>query len=94
MANVQTQIRIDEELKKNTTEIFSHLGLNFSEAVTMFLRQVEIQGGLPFEVKLPKYKPEVFAAIKEAETIAQDSNAKSYNSFADILAEIEEETEE
>ena len=52
MANVPTQIRIDEDLKKNTTEIFSRLGLDMSSAVTMFLRQVEMCTGIPFEVKL------------------------------------------
>jgi len=31
----------------------SALGLNMTQAITLFLQQVRLQKGLPFEVKLP-----------------------------------------
>lgn len=45
--------RTNPELKKNVEEIFHKLGINMTQAVNMFLHQVEIHNGLPFEVALP-----------------------------------------
>jgi len=44
--------RIDPLLKKSAEEIFRDLGLTTSQAITLFYRQVEINEGLPFAVKL------------------------------------------
>lgn len=49
MANVQ--IRVDEDMKKQSEEILNDLGLNMSTAVKMFLSQVIIEQGIPFQVK-------------------------------------------
>ena len=46
-----TQIRIEENTKKQAVELLEGLGLNLSDAVNMFLRQVILQNGIPFEVK-------------------------------------------
>jgi len=59
MATVPTQIRIDEELKKQAIELFGQLGTDISSATNMFLRQCVLRGGLLFNVELPNYKPEV-----------------------------------
>ena len=39
MATVPTQVRIDENLKKQATELFSQLGMDMSSAMNIFLRQ-------------------------------------------------------
>lgn len=36
-----------------------------SNAVTIFLRQVVMQNGLPFEVKIPSKKPIVYEDLSE-----------------------------
>ncbi|HHV11906.1 MAG TPA: type II toxin-antitoxin system RelB/DinJ family antitoxin [Clostridiales bacterium] len=54
MAKTLIQIRTDEEIKTKATELFEQLGLNVSDAVNLFLRQVIFAKGLPFEVKLPE----------------------------------------
>ena len=59
MTTTPTQIRIEETTKKQAVELLEGLGLNLSEAVNMFLKQVILQRGLPFEVKYPEYKLEV-----------------------------------
>lgn len=51
-----TQIRIEDETKRQATEVLDGLGLNLSGAVNMFLKQVILQKGLPFEVKYPERK--------------------------------------
>jgi len=49
---VQTTIRVDKEKLEISKEILSELGLNFSEAVNLFVNMVVQNRGLPFEVKL------------------------------------------
>ncbi|MBR1693463.1 MAG: type II toxin-antitoxin system RelB/DinJ family antitoxin [Lachnospiraceae bacterium] len=89
MATVQTQIRIDEDLKKQAVELFSQLGIDMSSAVNMFLRQAVMRGGLPFSVELPKYKPEVIEAMEEAKRISRDPNTKKYDSFSDAMEDLD-----
>lgn len=46
--------RVEPEVKKQAEEILGQLGIPMSNAVGMFLRQVVMQKGLPFEVKIKK----------------------------------------
>ena len=88
MATVPTQIRIDEDLKKQAVELFSQLGLDMSSAMNIFLKQCVLRGGLPFKVELPDYKPEVIEAMEEAKTLSKDPNAKRYASFSEAMKDI------
>lgn len=45
--------RIEPEIKEQAEEVLNQLGIPMSNAVGMFLRQVVIQRGIPFEMKLP-----------------------------------------
>lgn len=45
--------RIEPELKRNAETVLEKLGVNTTDAVTMFLSQVVLLRGLPFEVRLP-----------------------------------------
>ena len=47
-------IRVDPKLKEESERILSELGVNTSYAVAMFLKQVVIQQGFPFEIALPR----------------------------------------
>lgn len=76
MATVPTQIRIDENLKKQATELFSQLGLDMSSAMNIFLKQCVMRGGLPFEVAVPQYKPEIIEAMEENKRISKEPDAK------------------
>lgn len=91
MATVPTQVRIDEELKKEAMELFGKLGLDMSSAMNLFLRQCVLRDGLPFSVELPKYKPEVIDAMKEAKQISKDPNTKRYHSFSAALKDLNDE---
>lgn len=84
-----TQIRIDESTKKQAIELLEGLGLNLSDAVNMFLKQVILQNGIPFEIKYPDFKPEVIAAMEEAKRISRDPNTKRYNSFSEALEDMD-----
>ena len=45
--------RIEPHLKQEAEAMLSSLGLNMTQAITLFLQQVRFQRGLPFDVKLP-----------------------------------------
>ncbi len=84
-----TQIRIEESTKKQAVELLEGLGLSLSDAVNMFLKQVILQNGIPFEVKYPEFKTEVIEAMEEAKRISRDPNTKRYNSFSEALEDLE-----
>jgi DNA-damage-inducible protein J len=65
-------IRIDPEIKSQADNVLRFLGLTTSEAVTIFLRQVILNNGIPFPVKAPMYNDETLAALREAESIAKN----------------------
>lgn len=60
-----------------------------SSAVNIFLKQVVLQGGLPFEIKYPQYKPEVIDAMEEAKALSRDPATKRYTSFSAALEDID-----
>lgn len=84
-----TQIRIEENTKKQAVELLEGLGLNLSDAVNMFLRQVVLQNGIPFEVKYPEFKPEVIEAMEEAKQISRDPNVKGYTDINELFEELD-----
>ena len=48
------QVRIDEELKKEVSEIYEELGIDIPTAIRMFLKRSTLVKGLPFEATLPE----------------------------------------
>jgi len=65
MATTNLNVRIDADLKKQSEEIFSELGLNMSTALTVFLRQTVRSRGIPFEMRLNIPNEETLAAIQD-----------------------------
>ena len=57
--------RVDAELKQNVEQILSQIGLSTSQAINLFLKRVERERGIPFELKIPN--DETMQAIEEAE---------------------------
>ena len=71
--------RIDPRLKKSTQAIFSKIGLSTTDAIRLFLKQVELYRGLPFPVVTPN--EETVAAMMEANT---GKGLKRYRSFREL----------
>lgn len=49
--------RVEPETKANAEAILNSLGISMSNAIDMFLKQVVIHKGIPFEIKLEHRKP-------------------------------------
>ena len=45
--------RIQPELKEHAETVFQRLGMDATQAITLFYKQVELRGGLPFDVAIP-----------------------------------------
>jgi DNA-damage-inducible protein J len=45
--------RIHPRLKQRAETVFRRLGLNATQAITLFYKQVELREGLPFVVAIP-----------------------------------------
>ncbi len=89
MATTNITIRMDEELKKQAEELFSDLGLNMTTAFHIFLKQAVREQQIPFMVSKRVANNETFMALKEIEQLKKDKNKKTYDSFAELLEEIE-----
>ena len=47
------QARIDVKTKRKAKRILDALGISMSEAISMYIRQIILHRGIPFEVKIP-----------------------------------------
>ena len=49
--------RVEPDIKEQAETVLDQLGIPMSNAIGMFLRQVVIHRGIPFDVKLPENAP-------------------------------------
>lgn len=78
-SNIYT--RVEPEIKEQAEKILTQLGIPMSNAITIFLRQVVMHKGIPFDMKLPQNMPVSLEALTEAEF-----NAEIEKGFNDITA--------
>jgi DNA-damage-inducible protein J len=62
--------RVNSELKNEVESIFSELGLSTSQAITLFLKKVKMERGIPFELKVPNET--TLKAMEEARNMEGD----------------------
>ena len=78
MENLSSVIhaRVEHGLKQDAQKIFDQVGLTMSDAIKLFLSQVRLHKGLPFEVKIPN---------RETKKALNDSiNRKNLTKYASI----------
>ncbi len=63
--------RIEPDIKEQAESILSALGIPASNAINMFYKQIILNRGLPFEVRIPTAKPVNMAELNEAELTAE-----------------------
>ena len=74
-------VRIEPDVKEQAERILSALGIPASNAINMFYKQIILNRGLPFEVKIPTAK-----AINVAEMTEAELNAELEKGYADMVA--------
>lgn len=73
--------RIEPEVKEQAEEILSALGIPASNAINMFYKQIILQRGLPFEVKIPSARPLDMSVLSEKQI-----NEELEKGYADMKA--------
>jgi len=73
-------VRLDPGLKEQAESVLGQLGIPVSNAVNIFLKQVVMQRGIPFDVKLPVTKPVGASGLTELEL-----NAELEKGYADFI---------
>ena len=75
--------RIDPNIKKRAEQVFRELGLSSSQAITLFYKQVELQQGLPFIVKIPND-----LTAETLETAISLITLESFNTVDDLFEDL------
>lgn len=64
MKRSSINVKVNEKLKSNAVEVLNYLGLSLTDAIRIYLNQIVLNNGIPFDVKLHKYSNETIAAIE------------------------------
>ena len=89
MANTtNVTIRIDKALRDQAEELFADFGLNMTSAYIMFIKQALREQRIPFEIRREIPNETTIAAIKEAEQMEKDENAKTYTSVDELMEDL------
>lgn len=89
MSTIAKNFRIDSELNNQANALLEGLGLSMSQAISMFLRQVVLHRGLPFDVKYPKRSADLLEAIEEAKRLEADPKTKRYADMDEMWADLD-----
>lgn len=85
-------MRMNKQKKVSLENLYGSLGMTLAEAVNIFFEKSLMEGGIPFDVRMPRYNKETEEAIQEArDIIAGKVAAKSYSSSKELFAELDEE---
>ena len=72
--------RVEPEIKEQAEYVLRQLGIPMSNAIGLFLRQIIIQRGIPFEMKLIARKP-----LMLEEMTAAELNVELEKGYADVV---------
>jgi DNA-damage-inducible protein J len=81
--STDVRARIEPELKEDATRVLAENGLTLSDAVRLFLRQVVVTRGLPFEVRVPNET--TLQALRESEEMSGQARRRSSKEMFDEL---------
>lgn len=76
--------RVEPALKKDAELIFEELGLNTTDAIRMFFKQVRMHRGLPFDMKIPNEATK--KAISDSET---RKNVTEFDSAEELFDDLD-----
>lgn len=88
------QVRIDEELKTKSDQLFKDLGTDTTTAIRIFLTQAVANNGFPFEIKRTDNTKKIYSCMTEEELFAKlrtsrkHANEGKYKEAGTMVAEM------
>lgn len=73
-------LRVNPDVKRRAEEVLSQLGIPMSIAIDIYLKQISMTGGIPFDVKVPKAPVSINADLMTTDEI----HAKLKEGYNDI----------
>ena len=83
--NTTISVRIDSETKVQSQKVLKQLHMTMSEAVAVFLKQVALQRGIPFEIRIPTE-----LTAKTLEKSEKGEDVKSFDSVDALFEDLNE----
>ena len=88
MAKTQIlHIRVEPKVKEKAEETLNDLGLSISEAVNVFLNQVILNEGIPFEIRKNRYSNSTIKAMEDIKKLKNLS--KTFNIVDKMFEELD-----
>ena len=98
-------VRINDNIKREVTPILDDLGLSLSEAINIFLHQIKINNGIPFNLKrkgivelndgygsyICEYGHLHDYSKIDFKELDKDVTDKTYNNVQELMNDLEEE---
>lgn len=78
---VNLYARIEPEVKQQAEDILTALGIPVSNAINMFYKQIILQRGIPFEMKLPRAE-----VVDMSRLTSEELDAELEKGYQDMLA--------
>ena len=86
------QVRVDDELKLKSDNLFRELGTDTTTAIRMFLTQAVANNGFPFEIKKRTANPFLElsedAVMKKLESARKHADHGEYRGADEMVAEM------
>ena len=88
MAKTDTlHVRVEPSVKQKAEKTLNDLGLSITEAINVFLNQVILNDGIPFEIKKPKYNKATIQALEDTKN--QKNLSKTFNNVDEMFEELD-----
>ena len=88
MAKTDTlHIRVEPNVKQQAEKTLNDLGLSITDAINVFLTQVILNNGIPFEIKKPQFNKETLQVMKD--TKSGKNLSKTFDNVDDMFKELD-----
>lgn len=80
-------IRVEPTVKQRAEKTLNDLGLSITDAINVFLNQVILNDGIPFEIRKPRFNKETIQAMED---VKKGKNlSKAFDSIEEMFEELD-----
>ncbi|MDX2346575.1 MAG: type II toxin-antitoxin system RelB/DinJ family antitoxin [Legionella sp.] len=83
MKTATVRARVEPELKVSVEGVLTELGLSVSEAIELYMHQIELHQGIPFAIRIPNAKTK-----KTFEDTDKGKNLTYYDSADEMFKQL------